>query len=243
MNVKHELVETSPSTTQQTIHHHPDQNMLAEYAAGTLGFSTAVSVSAHLNYCEKCRETVKTLESIGGTLLEQLETDNVTVDDNCFDAVLSRIDQEIPSSPKAFAKAASNDNSATDNNDLPNVVKRLIPQQQNYVEWKRIGLSLFTASLDKLDNKHDISLHRIQAGSSVFEHDHHGEEITLVLKGSFSDEDGMYQQGDFIVKQPGDTHRPMAAKNEDCVCLVVQEAPVKFTGVFSRWLNPLLKKS
>ena len=242
MKANKEMAAQLPSTEQRTITHHPDQNMLAEYAAGTLDFSTAVSVSAHLNYCEKCRETVRTLESIGGTLLEQLETDNIEIDEDCFDTILSRIDQEVPSHPEAFVKSAMNDNSAGNTNELPAVVKRLVPHQQNYVKWKRIGLSLFTASLDKLDNKHDISLHRIQAGSSVFEHDHHGEEITLVLKGSFSDEDGMYQQGDFIVKQPGDTHRPMAAKNEDCVCLVVQEAPVRFTGFFSRCLNPLLKR-
>ena len=242
MKANKEMGKHTPSTSQRTITYHPDQNMLAEYAAGTLDFSTALSVSAHLNYCEKCRETVRTLESIGGTLLEQLETDNIEIDEDCFDSILSRIDQEVPSHPEAFVKDAINDNSGGSDDELPAVVKRLIPQRQNYIKWKRIGLSLFTASLDKLDKKHDISLHRIQAGSSVFEHDHRGQEITLVLKGSFSDEDGMYQQGDFIVKQPGDNHRPMAAKNEDCVCLVVQEAPVRFTGFFSRCLNPLLKK-
>lgn len=243
MNAHLEVGTSTPVTKKDSITHHPDQNMLAEYAAGTLNFSTAVSVSAHLNYCEKCRETVRTLESIGGTLLEQMETDNISVDDDCFDTILSRIDQEVPTHHKTLNKEPINDNTTNKQNDLPHVIKQLIPKADKYVKWKRLGLSLFTANLDKVEQQYDISLHRIQAGSSVFEHDHNGEEITLVLKGSFSDEDGMYQQGDFIVKQPGDTHRPMAAKNEDCVCLVVQEAPVKFTGFFSRCLNPFLKKS
>jgi len=236
-----QVVQQEPEIKASKITHHPDQTMLAEYVAGSLNFSTAVSVSAHLNYCEACRETVKTLESIGGTLLEQLEVDNMKLDDDCFDSIMKRIDQEDRSRPKAFLQQPINDQHGNNNSELPNVVQRLIPNQQQSIQWKRLGLSLHTSALDKLDEQHDIALHRIQAGSSVFEHDHHGEEITLVLKGSFSDEDGMYQQGDFIVKQPGDTHRPMAAKNEDCVCLVVQEAPVKFTGFFSRCLNPLIK--
>jgi len=242
MNTPHQR-QTTNHIESKAISHHPDQNMLAEYATGSLNFSSAVSVSAHLSYCSKCQEAVRSLEAIGGALLEQAQTDNTTVDDACFDAILKRIDQEGPTTSKAFAQKPINDNSAASQSDLPSVVTRLIPNKQQSIQWKRIGLSLHTSSLDKLDDDHEICLHRIQAGSSVFEHDHHGEEITLVLKGSFSDEDGMYQAGDFIVKKPGDTHRPVAAKNEDCVCLVVQEAPVKFTGLFSKYLNPLVKFS
>ena len=234
---------TSQQNRTDAITHHPDQNMLAEYAIGSLSFSSAISVSAHLSYCSKCRDTVRSLEEIGGLMLEQADTENTTIDDGSFEAILKRIDQEGPTTSKAFAQKPINDNSAASESELPSVVTRLIPNKQKSIQWKRIGLSLHTSNLDKLDADQDICLHKIQAGSSVFEHDHHGEEITLVLKGSFSDEDGMYQAGDFIVKKPGDTHRPMAAKNEDCVCLVVQEAPVKFTGFFAKYLNPLIKNS
>ncbi|MEM7258898.1 MAG: cupin domain-containing protein, partial [Pseudomonadota bacterium] len=64
--------------------------------------------------------------------------------------------------------------------------------------------------------------------------------ITVVLCGSFSDQDGVYKAGDFIVRQPGETHRPMVTEDEECICLSVCDAPVKFTGVFTRLLNPLV---
>ena len=247
MNAKQQVTLAGASLTREqdqsrTITHHPDQNMLAEYVTGSLDFSTAMSVSAHLSYCEKCRSTVKTLEAIGGSLLEQQEIDGIEVNDDCFDAIMKRIDQEPSPHSHQFEQLPINDDDVSNQSDLPDIVKKLIPNQSTPVKWTRIGLSLHTANLESLDDQHQISLHRIQAGSSVFEHDHNGEEVTLVLKGSFSDEDGMYQQGDFIVKKPGEVHRPMAAKNEDCVCLVVQAAPVKFTGFFTRYLNPLLKK-
>jgi putative transcriptional regulator len=40
---------------------------------------------------------------------------------------------------------------------------------------------------------------------------------------------------------PGDRHLPLAAQNEECICLTVQQAPVLFTGWLWRWLNPLLR--
>jgi len=43
-----------------------------------------------------------------------------------------------------------------------------------------------------------MALHRIKAGGKAPEHDHKGTEITVVLTGSFSDEDDIYQPGDFI---------------------------------------------
>ena len=89
------------------------------------------------------------------------------------------------------------------------------------------------------EKDYEVALHRIDAGGKAPEHDHRGREITVVLTGSFSDEDGVYQPGDFLVREPGDTHRPFAARNEDCICLSVLEAPIKLTGI-KRILNPFL---
>jgi len=59
------------------------------------------------------------------------------------------------------------------------------------------------------------------------------------LTGSFSDEEGVYHPGDFLVKEPGNIHRPFAARNQECICLSVLEAPIRLTGM-KRVLNPFL---
>jgi putative transcriptional regulator len=64
----------------------------------------------------------------------------------------------------------------------------------------------------------------------------------VVLKVSFSDEDGVYHPGDFIVREAGEIHRPCATLNDDCICLSVLEAPIKLTGI-KRIFNPFLRFS
>ena len=63
-------------------------------------------------------------------------------------------------------------------------------------------------------------------------HRHQGDEITVLLKGSFSDQEGKYVVGDFIVRTKGETHRPVASQDQDCLCLAALDAPI----VMSNWL-------
>ena len=43
-----------------------------------------------------------------------------------------------------------------------------------------------------------MALHKICAGGKTPKHDHEGLEYTVVLKGSFSDENAVYREGDFL---------------------------------------------
>jgi putative transcriptional regulator len=90
-------------------------------------------------------------------------------------------------------------------------------------------------------DEYSVALQRVEPGCKVPRHDHRGLEFTVVLSGSFSDEFGVYGDGDFMLREPGQRHLPLAAQNEECICLTVQQAPVRFTGWFWRCLNPLLR--
>ena len=72
-------------------------------------------------------------------------------------------------------------------------------------------------------------------------HTHRGTELTLVLDGSFSDEEGVYLEGDFIARDAGQEHTPTASRSADCVCIGVLDAPIRFTRWNYRPLNPFLK--
>ena len=78
-------------------------------------------------------------------------------------------------------------------------------------------------------------------GGRIGRHDHLGLEWTVVLVGGFSDHNGLYQKGDYLRCESGDMHRPVATSDRECVCLVVHEGAVRFTGRRLRWLNPLLR--
>jgi putative transcriptional regulator len=116
-------------------------------------------------------------------------------------------------------------------------VQRLLPSGK--LDWRRLSPSLKVAPISVGEEQYELALHRIDAGGKAPAHDHLGKEITVVLTGSFSDEDGVYQPGDFLVREQGDTHRPFAARNQECICLSVLEAPINLTGI-KRVLNPFL---
>jgi putative transcriptional regulator len=230
--------------------HHPEFSWLEQYAAATLPMSVGLCVATHLSFCGECRRQVGLLQNLGGLLFSQLEPTPVA--DDLLHSVLMRIDA-LPSNAlpgnalpgtavsSNAAPAADNVPAQADNIDaIPKPLYKLIGGEYDRLAWSRILPNLRAAALRTGDD-YQMSLHRIKPGGKVPRHDHRGEEFTVVLRGSFSDEYGVYSDGDFIFREPGEQHLPLAARNEECICLTVQQAPVRFTGLFWRWLNPLLR--
>ncbi|HEY5084509.1 MAG TPA: hypothetical protein VII48_08315, partial [Rhizomicrobium sp.] len=55
------------------IHHHPDEPLLLAYASGSADEAFSLIVATHMTYCAACRAQVAKLETIGGTLLQDLQ--------------------------------------------------------------------------------------------------------------------------------------------------------------------------
>ena len=237
-----------------TPQHHPDKNLLTEYAAGTLARAPAIAVKTHLHYCQKCRLEVRQLEEIGAALFvnshneQPAETTTVnateTAHNTHFVKLMSAIDDmEMPNQNSNTAHASTEENKtkhtlSSKYATLPELVKKMMANHP--LTWRRSTKNLRSASLVANQDQYAVSLQKIRAGSQVPEHEHLGDEMTVVLKGSFSDEDNIYQEGDFLAKSVGDKHRPMASSNEDCLCLSVEQAPVRLTGMFTRLFNPFI---
>jgi len=214
------------------INRHPDPDLLVEYASGSLSIAPCISITTHLQYCKQCCDSVESLGEIGGELLITAEA--VPVSDDLFDRILERVEsvaEEV--TPQASPRHCSDMVSP----QLPEYLQRLLPDGE--LDWRRLSPSLKVAPIRVGEQEFELALHRIDAGGKAPEHDHGGKEITVVLTGSFSDEDGVYQPGDFLVREPGNTHRPFAARNQECICLSVLAAPIKLTGM-KRVLNPFL---
>ncbi|RRJ83839.1 ChrR family anti-sigma-E factor [Aestuariirhabdus litorea] len=222
------------------IKQHPSTDLLAEYAAGCLPWAHAICVTTHIHYCGRCREQVDQLNQLGADLMEAsagASSVDLPVDHGLLDRVLGAIDTPPASepSPTVYHRPVTGARSRA---DLPPIVDRLISNQG--VNWKRVSSGLKVARLQAGDDNHEVALHKICAGAKVAHHDHRATEVTVVLRGSFSDEDGVYAVGDFLLREPGEPHRPMAAQNQDCLCLSAQQAPIRLTGPW-RWINPFLR--
>jgi putative transcriptional regulator len=209
---------------------HPDLDLLTEYAAGSLPLAQAACVSIHVNQCQRCQQTAGQLTDLGASLFEAL--DPVPVGDTQLNAVLARLDEDVP---------LAYDNSKAGSSDTPAILQRLMRGDFSDLTWKNIGSTLRISYLKTGDPDHEFALYHIRAGGRIPSHTHRGNELTLILEGGFSDADGSYHKGDFLLRRPGDVHAPTALQSEDCICLAVLDAPLKFTDWKFRWMNPFLK--
>lgn len=209
--------------------YHPALDLLTEHAAGNLPLAQAACVSAHMNYCEDCQRASGQLQDLGAVLFDGLPGE--TVGDAQLEAVLARLDDQAPLSYARPSASAG----------MPALLQRLMSGNFTDLVWKKITSSLRISYLKTGDPNFEFALYHIKAGGRIPEHTHRGSEMTLILEGGFSDADGSYHQGDFILREPSDVHAPTAVQSEDCICLAVLDAPLKFTGWKYRWMNPFLQ--
>lgn len=214
------------------ITHHPDARLLNEFSSGSLPLAQSVCVSLHLNYCELCQRNHQRLQQLGSALFEDLAPRQV--DDSLLRTVMSRLDEEQPA-------LSYSDDSPQEGNSYPALVQRLMAGDYEDLDWQRINSALRISRLATGDTHNEFALYHIKAGGSIPKHTHKGTELTLVLDGSFSDEEGLYRQGDFLMRDAEQVHSPTAAKDADCVCIGVLDAPIRFTAWNYRMLNPFLK--
>ena len=67
------------------------------------------------------------------------------------------------------------------------------------------------------------------------------EELTCVLKGSFSHQGGRYGPGDFDFGDEAVDHRPIVGGEEPCLCLVAMTGDLHLRGFFGRLISPFVR--
>lgn len=222
---------------------HPSPDLLLSYSAGTLSPSHALCIATHLEFCPMCRAAHQRNNAVGGTLIESLASQGDQqnkVSDTLKDKVMGLISNEEVNTDAPAPIHLDEANSSSSAN-IPRVLKSLIRNGFGDLDWQRISTTAKSCQLftDEVGNK--ISLLKLKPGGRVAKHDHLGKEYTVVLTGAFSDEDGVYRAGDFLIRDSNDAHSPIATKDAECICLTLQEAPLQFTGWLFKLLNPWLR--
>jgi putative transcriptional regulator len=214
------------------ITNHPTDDLLAAYSAGSLPLSQALCVSAHLEHCASCLQELQQLNRVGSELMQRL--DPAPVSDSVKQDLLGRLDSlaDAPAEP-----AYGGDRS------IPKCLRQFIARGYRDLRWKRVSPGIRSVELCRDSNGARVELLKIRPGGSAVTHTHVGDEYTVILEGSFSDEEGLYRKGDFVVKGGDDIHTPVATQDRECICLAVTEGPVQLTGFFGRLLNPLIRRS
>jgi putative transcriptional regulator len=214
--------------------HHPAEDLLLEYASGTQREPVALLIATHLALCPECRARIRSLEAIGGALVEQLGPEPVA--QNSFARLLARLDQPEPAAePQRPAPGAG------DRPGLPQPLRDYVGGSLDRLKWHRLGPIAETRLLRDFPG-FTTRLVRLRAGTGAPAHTHGGTELTLVLEGGFKDASGHYLRGDVEYADAAVDHRPVADADGDCLCLAVVDAPVRLTGRFGRLINPFLPR-
>lgn len=206
------------------IRHHIPSEMLDAYSAGTLPHVFAVVVAAHLSLCDRCRARQEAEDMVGGALLQQAE--RATLRAGARDRMMAALDAPPPM-PTVRASGP-----------FPSAVMQELGGQPPH--WRMLGGGIRQQILTA-DGEGSLRLLYIPPGKAVPEHGHRGQELTLVLQGSFSDSAGAFHRGDVEVAHDEIDHQPIAGPGDPCICLAATDAPLRFRALIPRLLQPLFR--
>lgn len=193
--------------------------LMLDYAVGAAAPARALLVETHLRLRPDARDVTAALEAAGGAFLEQIEPTGV--------AALPFATGETPqientSPPGRLVEARA-------------LIEAGSRQPDNlHWRWRAPGLRELRLPLA------GASLIRLDGGRALAAHGHTGEELTLVLRGGYSDTAGAYDVGDIGFADVGFDHSPLVPPGDDCVCLIVASGQLKFHDPLARLAARLL---
>jgi putative transcriptional regulator len=211
-----------------SIAHHIDDATLMSFAAGTLAEPLAAVVACHLDMCAECRAALADYDLMGGLMLDA--TSGPAGD---ADVPVLAPDALAPM-PAAGSMPAG---------DVPRPLQRLVGASLDAIPWRPLGprftgISYVDLPVSKAAKGY-LRLMKLAAGVRLPEHGHRGGELTLVLRGGYSDEHGQYAPGDISDNDEAVRHAPVIDADGACISLVAAEAPADYSGLIPRLLQPL----
>ncbi|MCK0169004.1 ChrR family anti-sigma-E factor [Jannaschia sp. S6380] len=212
------------------IHHPIGDEMLLNYAAGRLPAAQDLLVATAVSLDDDARARLGGFDALGGILLE--DTGETEIAPDALDAVMARLD-----GPATSGRAASSSGAV-----LPQPLRDAVGGDLEAVRWRPVGMGVRQCVIDLGEDDGGVArLLSIPAGHAMPDHGHGGTEFTLVLQGAFLDGDARFARGDLEVASEADEHTPTAEAGEDCICLVVTDAPLRFSGFLPRIAQRFLK--
>lgn len=214
-----------------SVHHHPGEDLLWDYYRGAASPGLALVVRTHLEGCAACRSDMQMFDGIGAAMMAQAE--GVAVSDNALDLALARIERPEMVQPAA-EKAQVRHPAFLEGFELPDSLKALVIRDRY---WAAPGVWMAPVEIGPQPKGERTYLMHVPAGMTMPQHTHRGLETTVVLKGRFSDHNGEYRVGDMAVCTPEDSHSPAISADQDCLCLIWQDAAI----IPQTWLGRLLQ--
>lgn len=207
---------------------------LVAYAAGNLSEAKSALVATHASFHPSLLAKISDAEDIGGALMGA--SDAADLSDGFFDRLMDKIDTQDGDAGHAIEVDAK----ARDPR-VPQPLADYLDGGLDDVKWRFMGPGMKQAKLWTGENGEKLWLLKAKGGTEIPEHGHNGNEMTLVLQGSYCVDGHRFGVGDLeLASDEIEDHQPVIDEGQDCICLVVTEAPIKLKSLIGRAFQPFI---
>ena len=214
-----------------SIEHHPTDEMLAAFTAGTLDHGQHIAVATHLVACRQCRNFVRSMEQVGGAVLTELPP--AAMSNHALAEVEARLNESARPSVAQMTPVLPE-------LEIPGLPKFV--RCYRFGTWKWIAPSVHLRPIE-LPSPSDTRVFLLKSGpgTKMLQHTHTGIEMTCVLSGAFRQDGTHYGPGDFDLGDETIDHRPVVEHGQDCICLVAMQGELRLKGLIGRIVQPFVR--
>ena len=235
-----------------TIRHHPDFASLMCCAAGSQPEAFAAVIASHLSVCADCRAEVGRMEQIGVALFDALPPADVVsrapvVAMRAGEAeTAGEVEIDVIEEPRAAqtgddVRRGDIARGDVPRGDIPRPLVAVLGARLDDLAWSWKGPGIWTHSVPLSEHADgELLLIKVAPGKKMPEHGHNGQELTIILRGSYTDNLGTFGVGDVADLDSDVEHTPIACPKEGCICLSAKDGKLRFTGGVARLLQPLI---
>jgi len=215
------------------IQHHPSDDILLRYVSGGLETAYNLALATHVSMCSQCQKSVQKLQSIGGHVLDESDTAEISISAQDLLAMAGdiKIEESVTRERPKSTKLGI---------DIPAVLSDYIGDNVDGLKWQNLSPGLKQYRIN-VEGKATARFLWMRPGKAVPAHGHTGEELTMVLSGGYFDGDEPFIKGDLQWAEHKAPHMPTAMEDAPCLVLAVTDSPLVFRNLIPRLLQPFFK--
>lgn len=196
------------------ITHHPDVATLMCCSAGSQPEACAAVIASHLAMCPQCRAEVARMQKIGVALFDALEPERLAAPPPVVKMRAAEADAPKDKDEPCVLSAG----------EIPQLLVSCVGPCLDRMAWDPVARGIWTHAIALSPGAcGDLRLLKVEPGVALPEHDHPGWELTLILRGSYTDELGTFRPGDVSDLDADVKHSPVACPKDGCICLMASE--------------------
>lgn len=201
--------------------------LLLQYAAGTLDLAQRLVVASHLSMSAQARAIVRQYEQVGAAIMEQC-CDPVSMSARSLDRVMAMLEDRPAPPPKPEPQVRM-----LGDIPLPECLYNALQQHAlEQMRWQKLCEGIESCELPIRTRRSYAHFVRFDPGAYAPPPRRPVMQVTLVIKGAYSDETGTYQYGDLVITECDEPpHRAHACNEQGCVNLTASSALPPLQGL------------